>query len=253
MTAPPLPSSPAPASIRLAVPAHRVWVTWLLIAINVAVLILMEMNGGSVRTSTLIAFGAKVNTLINAGQVWRLFTSMFLHIGLIHLAVNCFSLYNIGTLLERFIGSLRFVVLYVLAGLCGGLASYWFSPRSISAGASGAIFGLLGALAVFFYLHRALFGKTANRILTNVALVALVNLGLGASIPGIDNFAHVGGLLGGIIVGALISPRYSVVMDSSGQPTVSESKSIVTWVSVALFAAALAFLVALAVGSGGHG
>ena len=248
-----MPSAPTSTSVRLAVPAHPVWVTWLLIAINVAVLILMEMNGGSQRTSTLIVFGAKVNSLINQGQVWRLFTSMFLHIGLIHLAVNCFSLYNIGTLLERFIGSLRFVVLYVLAGLCGGLASYWFSPTSISAGASGAIFGLLGALAVFFYLHRALFGKTANRILTNVALVALVNLGLGASIPGIDNFAHVGGLAGGIIVGALISPRYNIVMDSSGQPTVSESKSIVAWVSVALFAAAFAFLVALAVVSGGHG
>src|ERR1700694_203660 len=91
---------PAPAnSIRLAVPAHRVWVAWLLIAINVVVLVLMEMNGGSQRTSTLITFGAKVNSLINQGQVWRLFTSMFLHIGLIHLAVNCFSLYNIGTLL----------------------------------------------------------------------------------------------------------------------------------------------------------
>lgn len=233
-------------------PSHRVWVTWLLIAINVVVLVLMEMNGGSERTSTLITFGAKVNTLINQGQVWRLFTSMFLHIGLIHLAVNCFSLYNIGTLLERFIGSVRFAVLYVLAGLCGGLASYWFSPNSISAGASGAIFGLLGALAVFFYLHRALFGKTANRMLTNVALVAIVNLGFGATVSGIDNFAHVGGLLGGIIVGALISPRFSVVMDSSGQPTVSESKSLAAWIEVALFAAALAFLVALAVGNGGR-
>src|SRR2546425_7574908 len=115
MTDQPVPPFPASASIRLAVPAHPVWVTWLLIIINIAVLILMELNGGSERTGTLIAFGAKVNTLINAGQVWRLFTSMFLHIGLIHLAVDCFSLYNIGTLLERFIGSLPFAVVYVLA------------------------------------------------------------------------------------------------------------------------------------------
>ena len=248
----PQPAAPAAPSnsIRLAVPAHRVWVTWLLIAINVLVLVLMEMNGGSQRTSTLIAFGAKVNSLINQGQVWRLFTSMFLHIGLIHLAVNCFSLYNIGTLLERFIGSLRFAVLYVLAGLCGGLASYYFSPQSISAGASGAIFGLLGALAVFFYLHRSLFGKTANSMLTNVALVALVNLGLGASIPGIDNWAHVGGLLGGIIVGALISPRYSIAVNSYGQPAVTESRSTAAWLRVAIFAVAFAVVVAVVVGSG---
>ena len=209
----------------------------------------MELNGGSQRTATLIAFGAKVNALINAGEVWRLFTSMFLHIGLVHLAVNCFSLYNIGVVLERFIGSVRFAVLYILAGLCGGFASYWFSPRSISAGASGAIFGLLGALGVFFYLHRSLFGRTANSILTNIAIVALLNLGLGASIPGIDNFAHVGGLAGGLIVGAILAPRYRIVVDSFGQPAVSESKPAAAWAAVALFAAALAFMVALAVGS----
>jgi rhomboid protease GluP len=249
MTAPSVPGAAPAQSIRLAVPDHRVWVTWLLIAINAAVLLLMEMNGGSQRTATLIAFGAKVNTLIDAGQVWRLFTSMFLHIGLIHLAVNCFSLYNIGMVLERFIGSARFAVLYVLAGLCGGLASYWFSPFSVSAGASGAIFGLLGALAVFFYLHRTLFGKTANSVLTNIVVVALLNLGLGASIPGIDNFAHVGGLAGGIIVGALLAPRYRIVVDVQGQPTVAESKPAAAWVAVALFAAAYAFTVALAVGS----
>jgi rhomboid protease GluP len=247
----PVPSSTPAPSIRLALPAHRVWVTWLLIAINAAVLVLMELNGGSQRTSTLITFGAKVNTLINAGEVWRLFTSMFLHIGLIHLAVNCFSLYNIGVVLERFIGSARFAVLYVLAGLCGGLASYWFSPRSISAGASGAIFGLLGALAVFFYLHRTLFGKSANSVLTNIVVVALLNLGLGASIPGIDNFAHVGGLAGGLIVGVLLVPRYRIATDSFGQPSVAESKPIAAWAAVALFAATYAFVVALAVGSGG--
>ena len=120
--------------------------TWLIIAINVIVWLLMELNGGSENSDTLIAFGAKVNELIDQGQVWRLLTAMFLHIGIIHLAVNQYSLYAVGTLLERFMGATRFAILYVLAGLCGSLASYWFSPNAISAGASGAIFGLLGAL-----------------------------------------------------------------------------------------------------------
>jgi len=215
---------PTPAPTRLPIPAHRVIVTWALIGINVVVLILMELNGGSENTRTLITFGAKVNELIDQGQWWRLFTAMFIHIGYIHLLVNCYSLYNVGSLLERFVGSIRFTIIYILAGLCGSFASYWFSPFSISAGASGAIFGLLGALGVFFFLHRTLFGGAANRILTNIGVVALLNLGLGASIPGIDNFAHVGGLIGGLLIGAVLSPRYEVMRDSYGQPYVGRSR-----------------------------
>lgn len=210
----------------MAIPSQRVIVTWLIIAVNVIVWVLMELNGGSDNLDTLITFGAKVNDLIDRGEVWRLFTAMFLHIGIIHLAVNQYSLYVVGALLERFIGAVRFTVLYVVAGLCGSLASYWFSPNAISAGASGAIFGLLGALGVFFLLHRTLFGSAANRMLSNIVLVAAINLALGASFPGIDNWAHVGGLLGGILTGALLVPRYEVTRDLYGMPQIKRRDSI---------------------------
>ena len=199
--------------------------TWLIIAINVIVWLLMELNGGSENSDTLIAFGAKVNELIDQGQVWRLLTAMFLHIGIIHLAVNQYSLYAVGTLLERFMGATRFAILYVLAGLCGSLASYWFSPNAISAGASGAIFGLLGALGIFFLLHRRLFGPAGNRMLANIVAVAAINLVLGASFAGIDNFAHVGGLLGGVALGALLTPRYEIIRDLNGVPQVRRRDS----------------------------
>jgi rhomboid protease GluP len=199
--------------------------TWLIIAINVIVWLLMELNGGSDNSDTLIAFGAKVNELIDQGQVWRLLTAMFLHIGIIHLTVNQYSLYAVGTLLERFMGATRFAILYVFAGLCGSLASYWFSPNAISAGASGAIFGLLGALGIFFLLHRRLFGPAGNRMLANIVAVAAINLVLGASFAGIDNFAHVGGLLGGVALGALLTPRYEIIRDLNGVPQVRRRDS----------------------------
>lgn len=216
---------PPPAPIRVALPSRRVVMTWLIIAINVIVWLLMELNGGSENSDTLIAFGAKVNELIDQGQVWRLLTAMFLHIGIIHLAVNQYSLYAVGTLLERFMGATRFAILYVLAGLCGSLASYWFSPNAISAGASGAIFGLLGALGIFFLLHRRLFGPAGNRMLANIVAVAAINLVLGASFAGIDNFAHVGGLLGGVALGALLTPRYEIIRDLNGVPQVRRRDS----------------------------
>lgn len=220
-------------------PTPRVIVTWLIIALNLSVWLLMELNGGSENGDTLIAFGAKVNELISSGEVWRLFTAMFLHIGIFHLAINAYSLYNVGALLERFIGSFRFAVVYVLSGLCGSLASYVFSPHAISAGASGAIFGLLGALGVFFFLHRRLFGSTAHRILVNIVVVALINLSLGLKLSGIDNFAHMGGLLGGIVVGAILTPRYEVRVDGFGAPTVGARATLLSWLLVILFVMAL--------------
>src|SRR6266536_1998243 len=116
-SAQPVPPPQAPAPVRVAIPSQRVVMTWLIIGVNVLVWVLMELNGGSENIDTLVAFGAKVNVLIDRGEVWRLFTAMFLHIGIIHLAVNQYSLYAVGALLERFVGAARFSVLYVLAGL----------------------------------------------------------------------------------------------------------------------------------------
>jgi rhomboid protease GluP len=184
-------------------------VTWVLLAILVVVFIVETLLGGSTDTEVLIRMGAKVTPLIAAGEYWRLFTSMFLHIGLMHLAFNGYALFVLGTELERLYGSGRFLAIYLLSGLFGSLFSYAFSD-SLSAGASGAIFGLVGALAAFFALHRKTLGAWGRRRLINIGIIVALNLFWGLSQPGIDNLAHIGGLLSGLVLGWALAPRYEL-------------------------------------------
>jgi rhomboid protease GluP len=167
------------------------------------------LAGGSEQTAVLIRLGAKVTYLVASGEYWRLFTSMFLHIGFAHLLFNGYALVAIGTELERLLGPVRFLVIYLLSGLYGALASYAFSVN-LSAGASGAIFGLIGALAAFFFLHRARLGNWGRMRLANIAFLIAINLFFGFTYPGIDNLAHLGGLLGGFGLGWALAPRYEV-------------------------------------------
>jgi rhomboid protease GluP len=134
---------------------------------------------------------------------------MFLHIGIMHLLFNAYALIVIGIELERLFGPWRFLTLYLLAGLFGSLASYAFST-SLAAGASGAIFGLIGGLAAFFALHRERLGTWGRRRLGNIAFLIALNLFLGFTQPGIDNLAHLGGLLSGIALGWAMAPRYEL-------------------------------------------
>ena len=143
------------------------------------------------------ALGGKVNELITAGQYWRLFTPMLLHGSIIHLLFNMYALIILGRGLEFNFGKLRFILLYISAGFAGNVMSFIFSPNP-SLGSSTAIFGLLAAEAVFVFQNRKFFGGQARKILINSATIAGVNLVLGLS-PGIDNWGHLGGLLGGII------------------------------------------------------
>jgi rhomboid protease GluP len=236
--------APRPASIRLSVPQHRPVITWLILGVNVVMWILLELNGGSTDDETLTRFGMKVNALITTGEVWRLCTAMFLHIGLVHLAVNSYSLYHMGLLLERFIGALRFSILYLFAGLCGSLASYVFSAYA-SAGASGAIFGVLGAVGVFFFFQRNVFSG-ARSILMNIVVVAAINIAYGFSSRGIDNYAHLGGLLGGMVLGVALAPHYRVGVDSFNVPHAQAHTSPLRWLMAALSYAVLGVLIMLA-------
>ncbi|MGA9533565.1 MAG: rhomboid family intramembrane serine protease [Anaerolineales bacterium] len=154
----------------------------------------------------LLAVGAKSNADIMHGQIWRLLTPIFLHVGLLHIGVNMYSLYIIGPAVERPFGSARFTAIYFLSGV-GGVASSLAFSQQRSAGASGAIFGLLGALAGFLYIHRSVFGQAASGQLRQIVFVALLNLAIGLS-PGIDNWGHIGGLLVGIALAFLLGPRY---------------------------------------------
>lgn len=227
--------------------SRQAMATYAILAANVIVWLLMEASGGSTRTAVLVRFGAKVNTLINGGEVWRLFTAMFLHIGLIHLAINSYSLYVMGTLLEPLLGWRRYLAVYVLAGLCASLASYWFNPRALSAGASGAIFGLVGAVGMFFFLHRKVFGEAARRMLMNIAVIAAINLFFGLSASGIDNFAHIGGFAGGLVLGAILSPRYGGILLDRPQLYVKPEPPARAWLLALAFALVLAVATFLAI------
>ena len=188
----------------------RVVITWLLLSINVSVWLLMQLVGGGFTQDAdlLLRFGAIFGPLIATGEYWRLLTAMFLHAGIIHLFFNCFGLFIFGRLVEGLYGQLRFTATYLLAGLSGGVLSYLFNKTAIAVGASGAIFGILGALAAYFLVHRSALGEMGRRNLTGLVTVAAINLAIGLVIPGIDNWAHLGGLVGGFIMGAALAPRY---------------------------------------------
>ena len=172
-------------------------ITPIIIAICVLVFIAMYIWGrGSEDTITLLMFGANFRPLVQAGEVWRLATSMFLHIGIIHLLVNMYSLLIIGRQLESFLGKWKFLIVYLGSGILGSLLSVVIHS-SISAGASGAIFGLLGSLLYFGYHYRLYLGTVLK---TQVIPIIIINLLIGFMVPGIDNFAHIGGLVGGYLI-----------------------------------------------------
>ena len=172
-------------------------ITPILILLCVVVFIAMYIWGnGSVNTLTLIMFGANNRYLVQQGEIWRLVTSMFLHIGIAHLLVNMYSLYIIGRQLEGFLGKIKYLIVYLGSGILGSLLSI-VVHSSISAGASGAIFGLLGSLLYFGYHYRLYLGTVLK---TQVIPIIVINLLIGFLVPGIDNFAHIGGLVGGYLI-----------------------------------------------------
>lgn len=172
-------------------------VTPILIALCILVFIAMYIWGrGSEDAVTLLLFGANFRALVQAGEVWRLATSMFLHIGLVHLVVNMYSLLIIGRQLESFLGKWKFLIVYLGSGIIGSLLSV-VVHTSISAGASGAIFGLLGSLLYFGYHYRLYLGTVLK---TQVIPIIILNLLIGFMVPGIDNFCHIGGLVGGYLL-----------------------------------------------------
>ncbi|HBV85699.1 MAG TPA: rhomboid family intramembrane serine protease [Desulfosporosinus sp.] len=185
--------------------------SYFLLSINIIVFLLMTMAGGSTDQRVLITFGAKVNSLIQAGEVWRFFTSMFIHIGLMHLIFNLYALWSLGPFMEERFGRWRFILIYSLSGLGGSIASFYFSP-ALSAGASGAIFGLLGAL-LYYSLKRPSLWKSGLGM--NLVVVILINFGFGLTQPGIDNYAHLGGLVIGLISSVFLTKPSNSSHDKS--------------------------------------
>lgn len=181
-------------------------VTYLLLGIITTLFLWMWYAGNGDPARVAREFGAKDNDLIRAGQYWRLITPIFLHGSDLHLLTNALSLYWFGGQLERFYGWRKYLILWLLAGVMGNGVSYLRTPE-ISIGASGALFGLLGAGLVFPIRFRALIHERARQaILTQLLLVAAVNLGLGFVVPHIDNWNHMGGLVGGALCALVLIP-----------------------------------------------
>ena len=206
-----MPDSPvAPPSIydRLHGKAAHVPVTLLLIGANLLVFGLMLGNGAGLwhaQNSIQLAWGANFGPATQDGQWWRLGSALFLHFGLIHLAMNLWALWDGGQLVERMFGHLRFIIIYLASGLCGNLLSLVIQGNeAVSGGASGAIFGVYGALLVFVWRERQQLHPGEFRWLFWGGLgFSAVSITLGLIIPGIDNSAHIGGLVAGCLLGML--------------------------------------------------
>ena len=187
-------------------------VTYALLGITVVVFILQMATEQLYDVDIPAYFGIKADQAIIAGQWWRLFTPMFLHGSIMHIGFNMYALYLLGPSLERFYGHGRFLLLYLLAGFAGNVMSFLMTPAR-SLGSSTAIFGLLAAQGVFLLQNRRYFDQQrTSQALRNIVIVAVINFIIGLS-PGIDNWGHLGGFIGGGIFAWLAGPRMDVSND----------------------------------------
>ena len=190
-------------AVRVSAPESAPYVTYAIIAITSLVYVLQLV------TSDLpIAFLAKSNDLIREGQLWRLLTPALVHGSLPHILFNMYALLSFGTSLERYFGHGRFFLLYVLGAFAGNVMSFLLT-NGISVGASTAIFGLIGAEGVFLVQNRKLFAGQFRNAIGNVIFVVVVNLFIGLA-PTIDNWGHIGGLLGGLIFTSFAGPVWEI-------------------------------------------
>ena len=226
-----------PIRVWLRIPLERPILTQILLITLVAIYVPMFLSEQTYEQ--VFTWGAKSNPHIYAGEWYRLISATFLHAPTpLHIFFNGYALYMIGMDLEAFAGRWRFAAIYFLSGLGGSVASVAFSPRP-GVGASGAIFGLIGALGVYFGLHRRLFGKMGQAQFWNIIVVILLNVGLGFSgIFPVDNAAHIGGLVVGAAVGYVLCPRYA--LGDWRVPNIRDIKNInrsaLVWVATTLIA-----------------
>lgn len=215
--------------------------TYILMGAIVLVWLAQELAGGSTDDEVLVKFGANYGPLILQGEVWRLFTSMFLHIGAQHLAFNFIGLIAFGFEMERLYGRARFITIYLLAGLFGSLASFAIrGPMTYSAGASGAIFGVVGMQLAFFLFYRRRLGEFGRRQRNTALILIGVSLLLGCSgLMPADNYAHLGGFLAGFVLGYPLVPRYQIDTSNSRRRIQDRASLLRRWWMPVLSLAAL--------------
>ena len=173
-------------------------ITEIIIALCV---IMFFVSGMGFDLNSLLYFGANSSLLVRSGEIFRLVTYMFLHAGFIHIFLNMYSLYIVGTKVEDFFGKWKYIIIYLFSGICGGLLSIGLNQNVISVGASGAIFGLFGALIYFGYTYRGYVGAIVK---SQIVPIVIYNLIIGFFIPGIDMWGHVGGLFAGMLTANML-------------------------------------------------
>ncbi len=239
------------ASVR-GVPATSVFV-----AVNILFFLGVLATGGTDGRegfNNLLDWGAKYGPLIADGEYWRLAMPMFLHVGFFHVLTNLFGLVIFGSMVERIFGPRNFVAIYLAAGIAGNVASFVAGPN-LSVGASGAVFGIFGAFGAYLLLNRRLLGQVGRQQLTSIGVIVAINIVFGLSVSGVDNAAHIGGLIAGASVAFLVAPRERLVtvaspfsfvgtprmaLQTGQQPT---SRLVLAVVVIAVIAAGLTFLV----------
>lgn len=207
--------APATQTVQVALPSLVPLVTYAILGFTVAVYLLQLLSvavfGYAVyQIDWLEIYGARFNQAIRMGELWRFITPVFLHGSVPHIFFNMYALFSIGSFLERHFGHRRFALLYFLGAFSGNVFSFLLTGENgYSVGASTAVFGLVAAEVIFFYQNRELFGSQARKAIGNAVFIIAVNLFIGLT-PGIDNWGHVGGLLGGAMFAWFASPRWAV-------------------------------------------
>ncbi|MEC7838365.1 MAG: rhomboid family intramembrane serine protease [Chloroflexota bacterium] len=202
-------------------------ITWTIIALNIFYFLIQTVSGGSTNTGNLVRLGAKFDYGIAQGEYWRLLSATFLHIGVIHLILNLAGLFIFGRLIEKEFLRFRYVIIYLFAGISSSIFSYWSGSAfisiddltncneglgSIGAGASGAIFGLLGCYAAFLMINKNVLGSNARESLISIGILVFINVVYGATASNIDQVAHVSGLICGFAIGWLLSPAKQMII-----------------------------------------
>jgi len=194
--------------------------TYILIAISSVVYLFSALLSQSLidmDMQTLVDMGALFGPLtVLKGEWWRLVTAMFLHGGMTHLLMNMFSLYIVGRGVEMYFDTKSYLSIYFFSGIIGGLVSLYMHPVAVGVGASGAIFGVFGALAGFFLAHRDRIASHSKAFMKDFGVIIAINLVIGLSIPSIDVSAHIGGLVVGFIGGFVLSknPKWLLVYNT---------------------------------------
>ena len=231
---------PVPSRPRQAAPRIPFSITTVLVGINILVFVAMVVTGISPmggNTAELIKWGANWGPESLGAQPWRMLTSNYVHIGIIHIFFNMWCLWNLGLLVERILDRWTYVLAYTACGIGGSLASLWWHPNVVGCGASGAIFGLAGLMITVFYLGNLPIPKSAIKpTLKSLVSFAGYNLLFGL-IPGIDNSAHLGGLITGLALGAVLAKTVTAPVDIRNR-----SRWLIFAVTAALLAGGFIFV-----------